>query len=239
MKSETNLFWIALQSNILADLSSVEKDFEEALTEMKDELKKEEWIFPTLHANMRNQVNIANINIENGNNMAYKMQSSIEKLKSGSSLTGEVPLLFKVRSNDWKTKKDEVLKHCLEFMKKKNEKNVVVLWDWNSMFKDVADDIKRVIKDKKIVSYPSEKSEQEGILNVKEFVEKNDHILVTEGQYFNGCEATNVIFLTYSSRGLRNCILRGVQNIICVQLLFGVSNAKISGMKEDNRFLYD
>ena len=67
LKNETNLFWIALQSNILADLSEVENDFEEALTEMKDELKKEEWIFPTLQANMRNQVNIANINVKESN----------------------------------------------------------------------------------------------------------------------------------------------------------------------------
>ena len=231
------MFWIALQSNLLADVSRVRNDFKEALTEMKDELKKEEWIFPTLQANMRNQVNIANIEVEKGSS-ANEMQSSIEKLKSGSSLVGEIPLLLKVRDYDWKAKKDEVLKHCFVLMNKKSEKNVVVLWDDDIDFKDVADDIKREIKDKKVVSYPSEKSEQEGILNVKDFVEKNDHILVTKGHYFNGCEAANIIFLTSSFGGLRNCILRGVQNIICVQFTgsaFG--DAKIRGMKEDKRFL--
>ena len=239
MKGETNLFWIALQSNILADLSNVGHDFEDALTEMKEELKEEEWIFPTLQSNMRNQVNIANINIKQGTKASvisdYEMQSSIEKLKSGSSLTGEIPLLFKVRREDWKTKKDEVLKHCLELMNQKSEKNVVVLWDENYKFKNVANDIKRVIKDKNIVSYPSKKSEQEGILNVKEFVEKNDHILVTKSRYFYGCEAANIVFLTYRNEGLRNCILRGVQNIICVQLM-GTLNKKLRGMKEDNQF---
>ena len=194
LKSESNLFWIALQSNLLADVSRVRNDFKEALTEMKDELKKEEWIFPTLQANMRNQVNIANIEVEKGSS-ANEMQSSIEKLKSGSSLVGEIPLLLKVGQNEWKTKKDEVLKHCFELMNQKSEKNVVVLWDRNYYFKDVADDIKRVIKDKKVVSYPSEKSEQEGILNVKNLVEKKDHILVTKSHYFNGCEAANIIFL--------------------------------------------
>ena len=104
-------------------------------------------------------------------------------------------------------------------------------------FKDVADDIKRVIKDKNVVSYPSEKGEKEDILNVKNFVEKNDHILVTEGHYFNGCEAANIIILFSSGAGLRNCILRGVQNIICVQLSDYGANAKINGMKEDKRFL--
>ena len=84
MKSESNLFWIALQSNVLADLSFNEHDFEEALTEMKEDLKKEEWNFPTLQANMRNQMNIANTNVEKGGAIHY-MQSSIEKLKSGSS----------------------------------------------------------------------------------------------------------------------------------------------------------
>ena len=67
MKSETNLFWTALQSNSLADLINVEHDFEEALTEMKEELKKEKWFFPALEANMRNQVNIASIIVEGGN----------------------------------------------------------------------------------------------------------------------------------------------------------------------------
>jgi len=215
-------------------MSVVRKDFKEALTEMKDELKKEEWIFPTLQANMRNQVNIANIKVKKGTLVSHEMQSSIEKLKAGSSLTGEIPLLFKVRGRDWFTKKDEVLKQCLELMNQKSEKNVVVLWD-NYDFKDVADDIERVIKDKKVVSYPSEKSEQEGISNVKDFVEKNNHILVTESHYFNGCEAANIIFLTYGGEGLRNCILRGVQIIICVQLTDG-NDAGMSGMKEDYRF---
>ena len=235
LKSESNLFWIAFQSNILADLSQVKKDFGEALTEMKEELKKEEWTFPTLQANMRNQVNIANVNVEQGS-LAREMQSSIEKLKSGSSLTGEVPLSFKVYFRDWKTKKDEVLKHCFELMNQKSEKNVVVLWDDDSYFKDVANDIRRMIKDKKVVSYPSTKSGQEGISNVKNFVEKNDHILVTEGRYFSGCEAANIIFLTYCLAGMRNFTLRGVQNIICVQIT-GTGEAKISGMKEDKRFL--
>ena len=165
------------------------------------------------------------------------MQSSIEKLKSGSTLLGELPLLFKLRYYVWETKKDDVLKHCLELINQKSKMNFVVLWD-NYDCKDVADDIKRLIKDKKIVSYPSKKCEQEGISNVKDFVEKNDHILVTKSHYFDGCEAANVIFLTISGLGIRNCILRGVQNVICVRLeIKDWLKAEIRGMKEDNRFL--
>ena len=109
----------------------------------------------------------------------------------------------------------------------------MVLWD-SYKFKDVADDIKRVIRDKKVVSYPSKQCQKEGIKNVKDFVEKSGQILVTEGRYFKGCEAANVIFLTHNAVGVRNCLLRGVQNIICVQLI-GAS-AGIRGMKEDYRF---
>ena len=236
MKCKSNLFWITLQSNTLADISHVNDEFEEALIEMKEELKKEEWIFPTLQANMRNQVNIANVNVERGVG-TYEMQSSIEKLKSGSSLAGEVPLLFKLNPDDWKTKKDQVLKHCLELMNQKSEKNVVVLWDY-IYFEDVADDIKRVIKGKKVVSYPAMQTQDEGITNIKDFVEMNGHILVTKSHYFNGCEAANIIFLTFGNSGMRNCILRGVQNVICVRLeIKDWLKAEIRGMKEDNRFL--
>ena len=53
-KNEGNLFWVSLQSNLLADLWGVEKDFENALHEMKDKLEENGWILPTFDANMRN-----------------------------------------------------------------------------------------------------------------------------------------------------------------------------------------
>lgn len=223
-----------MQSNMLADLSfRVKDDFKEAVQEMKEESRKNGWIIPTLQANMRNQVNIANIKVERGN-IRTEMQDSIEKLKSGSSLVGEVPLLFKVKDNDWDKKKGEVLKHCIELMNRKSDKNVVVLFDW--FMTDVTNDIKRVMKDKKVVAYPSKQDKEEGISNVKDFVEKDDHILVTEVQYFNGCEAPNIIFLSCSRAGLRNCFLRGVQNVITIQLTDN-QDAELKGMKVDDRFL--
>ena len=235
LMSESNLFWVAVQSNVLADLINVKDGFKEALQEMKEELEMKGWIIPKLQANMRNQVNIANIDVEKGDSY-YEMQTSIEKLKSWSSLVGEVPLLFKVNMHDWKRKKGEVLKHCVEVMNQKNDKNVVVLWDYDYYFKDVADDIKRVAKDKKVVAYPSTKSKKDGISGVKDFVEKNDHILVTEDRYFNGCEGSNVIFLTYGMPGVRNCVMRGVENVIIVELMGG-GEAKLKGVKVDDRFL--
>ena len=90
-KLKSNLFWVSLQPNHLADLSRVGYSFEQALKYMKEGLKGQKWIFPTLQANMRNQVNIANIKVEQGNS-GLDMQSSIEKLKSGTSLPFDISL---------------------------------------------------------------------------------------------------------------------------------------------------
>ena len=61
---------------------------------------------------------------------------------------------------------------------------------------------------------------------------------MTEAKYFNGCESANVIFLTYGLKGIRNIVLRAVQNIICIQLMDeDGSETKMNGMKKDNRFL--
>ena len=217
---------------------------------MKEEMIRNGWILPTLEANMRNQVNITNVKIKMGEapwkikigaqRQICEMQSSIKKLASGTSLIGDIPIDFKLRDSDWKDKKDGVLKHCIELMSQKSEKNIVVLWDLR-VFEDVADDIKRVIKDKKVVAYPSKQSKDEGISNIKQFVEKSDHILVTESRYFNGCESANVIILTSTMVGKRNSVLRGVQNIMCVRLVsrkYG-RNDRMNGMKEDNRFFKD
>ena len=120
-------------------------------------------------------------------------------------------------------------------MSKKNDRNIVVLWDtWH--FKDVADDIKNTIKDKNVVSYPPKHSKEDGTLNIKQFVEKSNHILVTRDLYFNGCECANVIFLTDWFKGIRNSILRGVQNILCIQVTDVGYEARMNGVKKDDRF---
>ena len=236
LKKENNLFWVSLQSNLLADLAYVEKDFENAVREMQDELKESGWILPKLKANMRNQVNIANVKIQKGTNI-YKAQSSIEKLKSGTSLIGEIPILFKVEGNDWIKRKHKVLKHCIDLMCQKSDNNIVVLYCFQGQ-RTIADDIKSVIKDKKVVSYPSKQSKEDGISSLKQFVEKSNYILVTQKDYFNGCESANIIFLSSSFGDVRNSALRGVQNTICIQLCNGgsINDVKFHGMKEDNRF---
>ena len=74
---------------------------------MNEELKMNGWILPSLQANMRNQVNIANIQIDRRENSGWdgEMQSSIDKLPSGSSLVGEIPVLFRLKLSDWNEKK--------------------------------------------------------------------------------------------------------------------------------------
>merc|ERR1712126_594564 len=98
-------------------------------------------------SNMRNQINISNINVER--NGSYQMQSSIAKLKSGTNIVGELPIRLKVKDiSEWKKKKDNILNHCIQEMNKKDNKNVVILHDNDSFFKDVGKDLKRLIKDK-------------------------------------------------------------------------------------------
>ena len=153
MQSASNIFWVALQSNQLADTDCVEDDFKDALNAMKEELRKDGWILPQLESNMRNQVNISNMNIETGGH--YPMQSTITKLKSGTNIVGELPIRLKVKVSEWKKKKDNILNHCVKEMNKKDKKNVVILYDGDIYFKDVGKDLKRLIKDKTVIEYPS------------------------------------------------------------------------------------
>ena len=230
LKNDSNLFWVALQSNQLADVQAfVDSDFSIELSDMTKELKEAGWILPELKSNMRNQVNISNIMVEYQGN-AYRMQSSIEKLQSGSNIIGEFPILIKIKYLDWDKKKDQLLEYCFQEMKKKDRKNVVVLYDDDcSFFKDVGKDLRRLSKDKIVVEYPSSQGKQKDISNIKNFIEQNDHILFTRRDYFNGCEASNIIYLNGSSNGVRNCLMRGVQNVICIQV---DAYTSICGMKE-------
>ena len=233
LKSDSNLLWVALQSNQLADTAfNVQADFKEELKTMKMDLKKSGWILPTLKTNMRNQINISKINVEG--TPGYDMQTCIKKLKAETNLVGDIPIFIKVNyKSDWNKKKNTILKYCIEEINKKDNKNIVILFDDSDGFKDIGKDLKGLIKDKTIVEYPLKQDKVKGISNVKDFIEKDNHILVTPQRYFNGCEASNIIFLSHFEQGMRNSLLRGVKNITCVKV---ANLAKIEGMKEDNRF---
>merc|ERR1712136_60316 len=161
------------------------------------------------------------------------MQSTITKLKSGTNIVGELPIHFKVRNSEWKKKKDNILTYCVQEMNKKDNKNVVILYDSDYNFKDVGKDLKRLIKDKTVIEYPSNEGKKKDIQNIKDFIEKDGHILVTRNDYFNGCEASNIVFFNYVDRGLRSSLMRGVKNLILVDV---GDNGEISGMKQDDRF---
>ena len=231
LKSDSNIFWVAMQSNQLADTDYVKDDFKEAIEDMKEDLTKDGWILPQLEANMRNQINISNIKVESYG--AYRIQSSVTKLETGKNIVGELSILLRVKSyNEWKKKKDQILTHCVQEMNKKDKKNVVILHD-SSLFEDVGKDLKRLIKDKTVIEYPSNQGKQKDISNIKDFIKMNDHILFTKQNYFNGCEAPKIINLNYGNFDHRNAWLRGVQN---VRLVYVGGYAVTSGMKEDNRF---
>ena len=86
-----------------------------------------------------------------------------------------------------------------------------------------------------MIEYPSNEGKQKDIQNIKDFIEKDDHILFTKQDYFNGCEASNIVYLNRAFNGIRNSLMRGVKNLILVDV-DGLT--KISGMKEDNRYYW-
>ena len=102
------------------------------------------------------------------------------------------------------------------------------------MFKDVDSDLKSLVKDKTVVEYPSKQNKQKGLQNIKDFIEKDNHILVTANRYFNGCEASKVLFLTYGYDGVRNSLMCSVKNLMCVRI---GNPTTMNGMKVDERFL--
>ena len=225
-----------MRSHQLADIASgVEDDFKNALNIMKTDLTTNGWILPLLESNMRNQINISNIKFEqNSTGYGNQMQSTITKLESGTKIVGEVPTLYTVRNSSewslWKEVKEYVLKHCLQDMSKKDKNNIVVLHDHYSGFQDIGMDLERWMKDKTVIAYPSRQGKQKDIANLKDLMEKDDRILFTRNYYFDGCEASNIIYLYSGDCGLRNGLLRAVRNVSCIQV---GSHAKISGMKED------
>merc|ERR1712133_108081 len=156
------------------------------------------------------------------------MQSSIQVLKSGTNIVGELPIHLKVKyDSEGMKNKDNILTYCVQEMNKKYNKNVVILHNEDSFFKDVGKDLKRLIKDKTVIEYPSNEGKKKDIQNIKDFIEKDDHILVTRNDYFNGCEASSIVYLNYYGDGIRNSLMRGVKNLILVDI---DGRAKISGM---------
>ena len=84
------------------------------------------------------------------------------------------------------------------------------------------------------IVHPSNQGSEKDFSNIKDFIEKDDHVLFTKRDYFNGCEASNVIYVNRNYRGgQRNVLMRGVKNVIMVEVGDGPN---ISGMKEDLRF---
>ena len=233
LESNSKLFWVAFQSNLLSDLSKVEPGFNKSFEQAKENFSMEGWALPMLRSNMRNQVNIGNIKIEKGSSL-LDMQTSINKLPAASSVVGEVPLLVNVSPSNWPTKKEQILEHTIALMCKKNDKNIVILYDSDYYFKDIEKSVRNVVTNKTVLEYPSKKGgKKQSVQNVHQFAQQKNHILVTNRKYFNGCEASNVLYLSYGDYGIRNCSMRAVQNLITINV---DGRAEIKGMKVDNTF---
>ena len=171
----------------------------------------------------------------------YEMTDFIKHLKSGSTVAGEVPTLVKVKERHWPSKKLDILKHVIELMGEKNNKNAVILHDSRNNSQDIQNELMKITT-KTIVTYPAPKNKQQNKTNsIKQFFENGNHILVTRQNYFNGCEASNVIYITSSGySGMRSSFMRAVENLIVVQLLPPIkAQFTLKGFKEENKFMYD
>ena len=244
LKDGSNLFWAAFQSNLLADLVfSPEDDFKNKMANFKEELGKDGFKLPKMAYNMRNS---KNINTTSGRltfdvYSAHSMQEIVEKLPSGnSSVLGEIPILYELKDEkDWHQKKNDILKHIVgEIQKNCNKKNIVLLHDKWFTSKDIQVALKHV-PNYTIKKYPSNKGKEKGNANIKEFCEKANHILVTKSKYFNGCEASNLIYTINSLDGdgiARNTLMRGVQNVVIIDVCACTSGVDMN-MKIDKTFL--
>ena len=81
-----------------------------AFKEMQKNLAQEGWLLPALEANMRNQKNISTIDVQPYH---FEMQETIPKLKCGSTAIGQVPILVRVKENDWNTIQSQVWEQIL------------------------------------------------------------------------------------------------------------------------------
>ena len=233
MKRDSNLLWVAFQSNVLSDISRASNDFKQNLDDAKKELSKQHFVLPGLQYNMRNTKQMNNVKvIEHG---VYGMQETIQKLECGnSSVVGEIPIVLKLKDKkDWNKKKKEILKHSIELIKKRNNKNIVLLHTKYFKSKDIQSVLEEIMENQTILTYPSDKGKERGKQNIKDFCETPNHILVTRIRYFNGCEAANVIFVNnyYDNEGVRNQMMRGVENFIFIDVKGSIN---VEGMKEEH-----
>ena len=232
--------WVSFQSNVFVDNAFVEGDFIPKLEEMKHELTGMGWVLPELAVNMRNQKNISSVTVKS-DDIIFEVQASIRHLQSGSTVVGEVPTFVRVKGGDWAKKKAEVLKHVLELMKKKNDKNIVILHQFDIKSKDLKNELTK-ISNIQIVTYPSSKNKQQNRSVIKNFVENDSHILVTRDKYFNGAEASNVICINshdslYAEGGNKiNSLMRAVEQLTFINVESEYS-FNFDGVKEDKTFL--
>lgn len=247
-------------------MAGVDDVFKAKFEEMKNDLFRLGWLLPILSVNMRNQRNISSVTVQGGGHGGEKhyghkelkyassqwalqlkyhhknqtemtqIQESIKKLSCSSTVVGEVPTLVNVYHKEWLPKKLQVLKYAVDLMSRKNDKNIVILHE-NSIDSDEIDSELIKISNETIVTYPSTKNKQQGRSDIKSFVENGSHILVTKNKYFNGAEASNVIFIAHSDIGVRSSFMRAAENLIIVNIFNGYnSDYRFNGFKNDNTF---
>lgn len=240
LKEKKKFFWITFQSNVLVDTAGnmLTEDFNLAFKDLKKNLSSNDWLLPNLNANMRNQKNIYNISVKGSSqSKTDTCNTALSRLRIGSTVIGELPFLLKIRRHHWSEKETELLNHAVKLIDQKSERNIIILHDASFSSCGIENTLKEVLRNKTVLSYPYPGNNPEGIKNFQDFCEKKNHLLVTQVNYFNGCEAPNVIYLSEGGFGIRNAMLRAVERLVCVlRLLPNDTFVSISGVKEDNSF---
>ena len=159
----------------------------------------------------------------------------------------EIPIVVPIREKDWRKKKNEVLRYCINILDDKQDGTIILLHDSNySSSKDVETALKKITNRKIILGSNSTKlSSDVNSMNS----EKNGQIIVALEKDLVGCEASNAIYLTFNDDSFTNAMMKKIRNLVCIQVLQGLNTlgniynltrfaeiADIKGIKEDNTF---
>ena len=175
------------------------------------------------------------------------MQRQSQKSTKGSCGTAEnVPILVRVKENEWKNKSQEVLKYCINLLDAMHDSHIIILYDDNFMSLSDVESTLETITNRDIVC-ANNSIKMSSDVNLLE--QKKDQAIIVSDKNFIGCEASNVIYLTNDVGYLMSSLTKRITNLVCIHVLQGLNtlgnlynltrfedNDSFKGIKEDNTF---
>ena len=126
----------------------------------------------------------------------------------------------------------------LKYFKHKLQESILILVQHSSSSENIYDNLQKYFStDRNIVYLPSKKhgDYEKHIIEVKEYLEKPEGILVTEIDTFNGAQARNVIIIgNYDNRSdMRNMIMRTMSLAIIIHIK-DIFKQSVTGLVRDD-----